>query len=154
MTFKKGSDRINYQNTEASIMENKKGKITGLAHIGVFITDIERSIAYYTEMLDFECYHRVDIEDGSGVTRIAFLRNGSCIIELVQKPDAVLKPDGPIDHIAMDVDDIDAAMANLKAKGIEFETDEPVFLPTMFNGVKYALFRGPDGEHLEINQLL
>lgn len=135
-------------------MENKKGKITGLGHIGVFISDIERSIAYYTDILDFECYHRVDLEDNGGITRVAFIRNGSCIIELVQKPDATQKEDGPVDHIALDVDDIDLAMANLKAKGVEFETEEPVFLPTMFNGVKYALFRGPDGEHLEINQLL
>jgi len=135
-------------------MENKKGKITGLGHIGVFISDIERSIAYYTDILDFECYHRVDLEENGGITRIAFIRNGSCIIELVQKPDAAQKADGPIDHIAMDVDDIDSVMADLKAKGVEFETEEPVFLPTMFNGVKYALFRGPDGEHLEINQLL
>ena len=154
MTRSNANDKIRHQNTEASVMENKKGKIAGLAHIGVYISDIERSIAYYTGMLDFECYHRVDIEENEGVTRIAFLRNGSCIIELVQKPGATEIPDGPVDHIAMDVDDIDAAMANLKAKGIEFETDEPVFLPTMFNGVKFAFFRGPDGEHLEINQLL
>ncbi len=135
-------------------MEDKKGKITGLAHIGVFVSDIERSIAYYSSMLDFKCYHRVDIEDKNGTVRIAFIRNGSCVIELVQTPDAMQKTDGPVDHIALDVDDIDAAMANLKAKGVQFETKEPIFLPTMFSGVKYAFFRGPDGEHLEINQLL
>jgi len=131
-----------------------KGRITGLAHIGVFISDKERSITYYSEMLDFECYHRVNIEEKNGTVRIAFIKNGSCVIELVQLPDAAQKPDGPIDHIAMDVDDIDAAMANLKAKGIKFETDEPLFLSTMFSGVKYAFFRGPDGEHLELNQIL
>lgn len=154
MTYERGSDRIKYKTTEAKNMDNSKGKINGLGHIGVFISDLERSIAYYTDMLGFECYHKVDIEDSGGVTKIAFIRNGSCTIELVQKPDASQKPDGPIDHIALDVDDVDAAMANLKAKGIVFETDEPVFLPTILNGVKYALFRGPDGEHLEINQLL
>ena len=72
----------------------------------------------------------------------------------MQKPDAVQKPDGSIDHITMLVDDIDAAMADLRAKGVTFETDEPVDLPMIFSGVRYAFFRGPDGEHLEINQLL
>ncbi len=135
-------------------MPDTKGKVTGLAHIGVYVSDIERSVTFYEKILGFECYEKADIEDPSGVIRIAFVKNGSCVIELVQKPDATQKPDGPIDHIAMLVDDIDAAMADLRAKGVTFETDEPVDLPMVLNGVRYAFFCGPDGEHLEINQLL
>lgn len=135
-------------------MPDTKGNVTGLAHIGVFVSDIERSITYYEQILNFECYERADIEDPSGLIRLAFIKNGSCIIELVQKPNAPQKSDGPVDHVAMIVDDIEAAMTNLKAKGVTFEKDEPVFLPMLFNGVKYAFFRGPDGEQLEINELL
>ncbi len=135
-------------------MPDTKVRVNGLAHIGVFVSDIERSIAYYEKILGFECYEKTDIENPSGVIRLAFIRNGSCIIELVQKPNAIQKSDGPVDHIAMVVDDIDAAMKSLKAKGVVFEKDEPVVLPTLFNGVKYAFFRGPDGEQLEINELL
>lgn len=136
------------------MMQSTKGRVIGLAHIGVYVTDISRSMTYYEKVLDFECYEKVDIEDPSGVIKLAFLRNGSCVIELVQKHNATQKQDGPVAHIAMEVDDIDAAMANLKAKGVIFETNEAVLLPSLFKGVKIAFFRGPDGEHLEINQLL
>jgi lactoylglutathione lyase len=134
--------------------QSTKGSITGLAHIGVYVSDMNRSMTYYEKILGFECYEKVDIEEPSGVLKLAFLRKGSCAIELVQKPEVTPKQDGPVDHIAMEVDDIDAAMANLKAKGVVFDTDESVFLPSLFKGVKIAFFRGPDGEHLEINQLL
>ncbi len=135
-------------------MQDTKGRVAGLVHIGVVVSDIERSITFYETILGFECYEKVDIEQTSGVIKLAFIRNGSCIIELIQKPNVTQKPDGPVEHIAMVVDDIDAAMTDLKAKGVTFEKDEPVLLPMLFNGVKYAFFRGPDGEQLEINELL
>lgn len=133
-------------------MQNKN--ITGLAHIGIYISDLDRSVTFYEDKLGFECYHKVDIKDDSGITRIAFVRNGSCVIEIVQHPEPRHGKDGVVEHISMAVEDIEAVMADLKAKGIVFETEAPIFLPTMFNGVKFAFFRGPDGEHLEINQLL
>lgn len=133
-------------------MQNKI--VTGLAHIGVYISDLDRCVAFYEDKLGFECYHKVDLKDDAGITKIAFVRNGSCVLEIVQLPEPMNGKDGVVEHISMAVDDIEAAMAELKAKGIVFETEAPIFLPTMFNGVKYAFFRGPDGEHLEINQSL
>ena len=134
-------------------MESKTD-IKGLAHIGVFLDDIDKSVAFYTDILGFECYHRVDIEENGGITRIAFVKKGTCIIEIVQPGNAGGKADGRVNHIAMQVEDIDAQMAILKQKGIVFETESAVTLPAIFNGVKYAMFRGPDNERLEIMQLL
>ena len=130
------------------------GKITGLGHIGVFVKDIDKSVDFYTNVLGFECYHRAEIPDKDGLTRIAFVKSGTCILELVQFPVVPEKKDGPVDHIAMAVDDIDAVQARLKEKGIAFETESPIHLPQVMNGCKYIFFRGPDGEHLELNQLL
>jgi lactoylglutathione lyase len=130
------------------------GKITGLGHIGVFVEDIDRSIKFYTEVLGFELYEKAEVPEDGGVTICAFIRNGSCVVELVQKPGAQPRTDGPVDHIAMAVDDVDAVMAHLKKHGIVFETDGPVHLPMIFDGVRFACFRGPDGEHLEICQVL
>lgn len=132
-------------------MGNKNSKINGLAHIGVFVSDIDRSIAYYTSILDFEYDHRFDIENNGEVTKIAFVKKGTCVIELVQQPEAKQKLDGSIDHIALDVDDIEAVMAGLIAKGVVFETDKPLILPKK---LKYAFFRGLNGERFEINQRL
>lgn len=132
-----------------------RGRITGLAHIGVFGRDIEKSVDFYTNVLGFECYHRNEIAENGGVTKVAFVRAGTCDLELVQLPAAAPKKDGPVDHIALAVDDIEAAIIRLKEKGIEFETAEPVDLPMIFEkGVRYINFRGPDGEHIELNQVL
>ena len=130
------------------------GKITGLGHIGVFVKDIEKSIDFYTNVLCFECYHRAEVSGDDGTVYIAFVKSGTCDIELVQFPVTPEKKDGPIDHIAMAVDDIDAIQARLAEKGIAFETESPIHLPMVFDGVRYIFFRGPDGEHLELNQAL
>lgn len=130
------------------------GKITGLGHIGVFVKNIEISVDFYTNVLCFECYHRTEVPGDDGVIKIAFVKSGTCDIELVQFPVTNEKCDGPVDHIAMAVDDIDAVMVRLKKKGIAFETESPIHLPMIFDGIRYIFFRGPDGEHIELNQVL
>jgi lactoylglutathione lyase len=132
-----------------------KGTITGLAHIGVFGTDINEMVDFYTNILGFECFHTNEIPEENGVTKIAFVKNGSCILELVQLPVNVERKDGPVEHISLAVDDIDAMISKLRAKGIEFETKEPIFLPLISEkGLRYINFRGPDGAHIELNQQL
>ncbi len=63
--------------------------------------------------------------------------------------------DGHIDHIALDVLDIDKAYAEILAAGMEVLEDEaPRFLPFWTHGVKFFTVRGPDGEKVEFNQML
>lgn len=128
-------------------------KITGLAHIGVFVKDMKTSQDFYKEVLGFECYSESDIPTDDGITSVAFLRCGTCEIELVKLPVYEKRTDGPVDHIAFAVDDLDCMKKCLEKKGIEYETDEPIELSMVLdNGVKYIFFRGPDGEHLELSQ--
>lgn len=126
--------------------------IKGLAHIGVFVKDLEVSKKFYRDVLGFDlpCSMKNDL-DGA---KVCFARRGDIHIELVEFPEYTEKKDGFIDHIAMEVDDIDAAKKELEAKGIVFEMDEPVYLADVYDGCKYLLFRGPDGEHLEIDQMM
>lgn len=129
--------------------------INGLAHIGVFIKDINKSRDFYTEMLGFECYFEGEVDSPDGAIKVAFVRCGSCEIELVQLPVPDERTEGVVAHIALDVNDIDAVQKCLESKGIEFDTKEPIHLPMIFdNGVKYINFRGPDGEIIELNQTL
>ena len=82
------------------------------------------------------------------------MKSGSLIIELIQHLHWMDRKDGLFDHIAMEVDDIESVSAFLKEKGIVFE-DEIFFDINVFEkGVKYQAFRGPDGEHLEIYQVM
>ena len=127
--------------------------IKGLAHIGLFITDVDKSKKFYEDVLDFETIWECSMDDG---TKIAFIKNGDLTLELVQfvnpKPD---KGDGWVDHVAMAVEDIENMKKKLEDRGIKFEMDEIVFDKNMFaKGTKYILFRGPDNEHLEICEVI
>lgn len=124
--------------------------IEGLAHIGLFIRNIEVSKKFYTETLGLEIVSEADMPDG---TKVAMAKRGDLMIEIVQLPDYKNYQDGFVNHIAMRVTDIDKVQKELEGKGIQFETKEPVPMDIL-NGVSYLMFRGPDGEHLEIVQLL
>jgi len=119
-----------------------KGKITGLAHIGIFVKDIDKSIDFY-KRLGFT----LDAEENPSI-RLAFLSAGNCLIELVEKKDEPTRSAGVIDHVAVVVDDIDAAIANANANGIEIDTGQ-VNAMTILGGIKNVFFEGPDGERLE-----
>jgi lactoylglutathione lyase len=64
------------------------------------------------------------------------------------------RKDGHVDHIAFDVDDIDATFNTLKRASFTVLEDAPVFLSFWENGCKYFNILGPDGERLEFNQIL
>ena len=44
-------------------------EITGLAHIGVFVQDIEKSKEFYTDVLCFECFSEASVETEQGVIK-------------------------------------------------------------------------------------
>ena len=118
------------------------GKVTGLAHIGIFVKDIDKSIDYY-KRLGFT----LDNEEQPGI-RIAFLSAGNCLIELVEQKDLPSRQAGVVDHVAMVVDNIEAAIENAKAQGIEIDASQ-VSSMDILGGIKNVFFDGPDGERLE-----
>lgn len=130
-------------------------KMEGLAHIGVFISDLERSKKFYEDVLDFETIYECGIEEKDGTTtNIAFVKNGNLVLELVCTANPQKRQDGWIDHIALAVEDIESVQKMLENRGIEFEMDAPVLGMNVFpNGTKWLTFRGPDGEHLEVNEV-
>lgn len=134
-------------------MENCK--LEGLAHIGVFVKDIEVSKKFYTEILDFKVIEETSVDDPGGVIKVVFVQNGNLVLELVQFPKTVKKSDGPVDHIAMRVENIKGVRDLLEKRGVVFEEKEITHAPGFFpKGSKWILFRGPDGEHLELNERL
>lgn len=133
----------------------KEGKMVGLAHIGLFITDIERTKSFYTDILGFEVSHETALESEEGVIKICFLSLGSLCIEAVQFPNPQKRGDGWVDHIAINVKNIEAVKKQLEEKGVAFEEESITYAPNVWeHGSKWILFRGPDNEHLEINEVL
>ena len=125
--------------------------VRAYAHVGLYIKEVERSKKYYSDVLGFTCVCEFTNPTGD---RLAFMKSGSLIIELIQHKVWMDRHDGLFDHIAMQVDDIEAVSADLKKKGVEFEADIFFDVNVFENGVKYQAFRGPDGEHLEIYQVM
>ena len=124
-----------------------KDNLTGLQHLGIPTKDIDKTIAYY-RMIGFELVH----ETMNGEKRVAFLKWNDLIIETYES-DQVSEVTGVVDHIAMNLLDIDAAYEHIKGLGIKI-TEEITFLPFWDKGIKYLLTEGPNKERLEYTQYL
>jgi catechol 2,3-dioxygenase-like lactoylglutathione lyase family enzyme len=126
--------------------------ITGLAHIGVHVYDMDQSLDFYVNKLGFELFESCDMGD----LKLRFLRAGSAIIELIFKPDGVKWPnEGVVAHIALEVQDIRAVVADLKAKGIAFRSADVSVLPMLFpTGSTNIFLDGPNGEALELYEFV
>ncbi|MCL2709121.1 MAG: VOC family protein [Defluviitaleaceae bacterium] len=119
-----------------------EGKITGLAHIGIIVRDIAASIDYYKRL-----GISLDKEEITGI-KLAFLSAGTCLIELVEPKETTPREEGPVGHVAMEVDDIIAAVKRANDAGIEVDASKIATLGIL-GGVKNVFFDGPDGEKLE-----
>jgi len=127
----------------------------GLGHIGIIVKDIEVSKKFYCDNLNFELVHENVLAGSEGETKLAFVTTGGCTLELIQKPAYIDRKDGYVDHIAFKVKDIENAWKQLKSRGIVFTAEDITTAPALFeNGDRWILFRGPDGELLEINEIL
>jgi lactoylglutathione lyase len=136
-----------------------QGNLQGLQHLGLPVTDIERSKAFYMQ-LGFTETLRTEIQEDQDLIQVAMMEHENFTIELYQlgrerRQEIAGRGDGHIDHVALNVLDIDQAYAEIKSAGLEIlEADAPVYLPFWKNGVKYFTVRGPDGEKVEFNQIL
>jgi lactoylglutathione lyase len=126
-------------------------KLGGLAHIGVYTSNIDRSIQFYTGILDFEQFSESVVVENNSPVKLAFLCNGNLILELIEFAKPFHRGDGTIDHFAIASEDIETICERLKTKGIVFETQEIGYAANVLeNGCKGIFFRGPDNERIEI----
>jgi len=133
---------------------SNQGEIMGLAHIGVHTDDLEKSIGFYEDVLEFTVDYTAEVNDGA--VKLAFLTKGNCIIELIHRTNsnsAAHRQAGIIDHIALGVKDISKLVDRLEQKGVSYETKEPMRLD-LRKGASNIFFRGPSGERLEFFEYL
>ena len=136
-----------------------KGNLRGLQHIGLPVTNLERSKAFYAR-LGFVEVMRTDLPRASEAVQVAMVHHEGLTIELYQleqeeRQEIARRSDGHLDHIALDVMDIEQAYQEIRTAGLEIlEEPAPVFLPFWEKGVKFFTIRGPDGEKVEFNQIL
>ena len=129
--------------------------MVGLGHVAIYVKDVARSKAFYSDVLGIEELWYVKHENTG--SQLQFMQQKGVILELVQKGSGQKQRDGvdgTINHLCMQVQDIEAAKAALEVAGVVFENEiqlDPDLYP---NGEKSARFRGPDGEMLQIEQIL
>jgi len=99
-----------------------------LHHVGVAVDDLDTAVALYTRAFGAELTHRAANDELTA----AFLRAGDAEVELLQP----LRDDTPVakflakrgpglHHIAVAVPDIERAMADARAQGLELIDSEP-----------------------------
>lgn len=123
--------------------KNCGGRVVGLAHIGLYVSDLARSKAFYIDDLGFEPDGDYQLPGCS----ISFVRAGSCVVELIRRDAHEPRPAGCFDHVCIEVEDIDTLVCKLIEKNVRFETDHVVDIPEL--SIRNIFFAGPDGERLE-----
>ncbi|MGW0463656.1 VOC family protein [Streptomyces sp. NPDC003027] len=119
-------------------------------HVGLNVTDLERSIGFYADVLGFEVL-REGKEEGR---RYAFLgQDGQLVLTLWEQADDAYDPGrAGLHHLAFEAESIErvaAAEAELKARGASFAYEGVVAHAegATSGGV---FFHDPDGTRLEI----
>jgi lactoylglutathione lyase len=121
-------------------------KITKLLHTRMRVSDMDQTIAFYTDVLGLEVIERKTSPRGS---HLAFLRvpNSEELIELCSFPASgpvTVQPD--LVHLAFQVDNLDTTIAILQQKGIPI-TDGPT---KTSSGSRFVFIDAPDGYEVEL----
>ena len=127
--------------------------LTGLAHIALYTKDMDMSVKFY-ETLGGTVTGHADVPKPTGTNHIKMVQMPGFFLEIIEPHDGspVTAEGGLFPHIAIETDDIDAAVAELKAAGItSFRTQEPNTMP-IFGGIRNIFLYGPNGELIEILQ--
>lgn len=127
-----------------------KSKISGIQHIGIPTNNIRKSIEFY-EKLGFENIYQT-VNEAKNET-VAFLQLGNLVMEIYENKCAVMKT-GAIDHVALDVKEIDYIFEQIKAAGFNMLDDKVQSLPFWKNGVKFFTILGPNEEKIEFCEKL
>jgi methylmalonyl-CoA/ethylmalonyl-CoA epimerase len=99
-------------------------------HIGIAVNSLAEALPFYEGILGVKCQGTEEV--AAQQVKVAFLPVGDSELELLESTD----PEGPIarfiasrgqgiQHIALRVDNIEAALAELKEKGIRLIDEKP-----------------------------
>ena len=117
-------------------------------HVAIICSDYEISKEFYVEKLGFEIIREIYREERQSYK--LDLKLGESQIELFSFPNSPKRPSYPeacgLRHLALEVDDIEEAVKELKGKNIQVEEiriDE-------YTEKKFTFFNDPDGLPLEL----
>lgn len=132
-------------------MSDHEPRILHFDHAGVSVGDLDRSVAFYRDVLGMVEVERTTTASG---TTLVFLKMGEAgLIELIHRPGAVggrYSANAPsVGHVCLHVDDLDAWIARLAAKDVAL-TSGPSTLQFPSGTVRLLFFADPDGIPVEL----
>jgi glyoxylase I family protein len=140
--------------------------IQRLSHVGLCVTDLERAVRFYRDLLGFAEEHRLEVAGeptdrllrlhGTQLRAVYLLRDG-VRLELLRfdappappRHERVLHEPG-LTHLSFRVDDLEATLAALRADGQTVLEDTVLSFPEWQSGA--AFVRDPDGQLIELVQ--
>jgi methylmalonyl-CoA/ethylmalonyl-CoA epimerase len=103
---------------------------TEIDHIGIAVEDVEQAVAFYEQAFGVGEWERIEMPERH--MRVAARRIGHSMIEFIAPTSEEasfarhLRDKGPgIHHIAYRVEDIEASLEELKARGVRLIDNEP-----------------------------
>ena len=142
--------------------------IRGIHHTAISTANLERSVAFYRDVLGFEQILDFDWPEGTAnmnathalddtAGRVVLMKLGSSMIELFQFETPTPRPVDPdrplcdhgITHLCLDVVDIDKEYERLSAAGMRFHC-----APVQTGDARMTYGRDPDGNAIELLEFL
>ncbi|HEV8089870.1 MAG TPA: VOC family protein [Actinomycetota bacterium] len=143
-------------------------RITGVDHVGVTVSDVDRSLGFWRDLLglvvtgrgvvEWEHLDRLVALPGTKIEWCELALPGGGKVELSQYHRPVADAVAPGEenepgrsHVSLLVDDLTEMLAVLRSNGVRARTDDPVDIPLgAYEGGKAAYVFDPDGVELEL----
>ena len=123
--------------------------IYGINHICIHTPEIEKSIKFYQDIMNFRVIGRETCDFGE----YAMLKLNDSLLELIQPNEQdkdTFGDKGSITHIGMAVEGIEAVWEDLKAKGVPLLSESIQDDDAPMGGLRVIQLLGPSQEHLNL----
>jgi catechol 2,3-dioxygenase-like lactoylglutathione lyase family enzyme len=117
-----------------------------MLQLGLRVTDLERSLAFYTA-LGYARLGTVPETEFGSLTMLQLSDDPFVSLELVHDPARPVEDISAVNHLVVQVDDLDATIADLATKGL---VAEPPAEPGP--GIRTSWLTDPDGYRIELVQ--
>jgi lactoylglutathione lyase len=126
--------------------------LKAIAHWALKVSDLDRSLTFYRDALGFREMMRLHHDNGD--VWLIYLRiTDTQFVELFPGGEGVRAPNRDataINHICLEVENVDAAAEYLRKIGVKLTTEPKLGL----DGNRQAWFEDPDGNRIELMQML
>lgn len=123
-------------------------RVKRIDHVAIVVEDLDEALEFWQDSLGLKLEHVEDVPDQHSI--VAFLPSGHSEVELVRPTSddsgiaRYLAKHGPgVHHICFEVEDIEEALAALRARGLRLINEEPM----IGTGGKRIAFIHPKSAH-------